>query len=142
MKPPQSENSATSSGNWRPPVAGEHRSPCPALNALANGGHIPRSGIVTSAEIVAAAEAQLGIAPSFTESLVRTAMDQLGRPGPDGVKVLNLADLAEHGVIEHDASLTRKDAHRGSNVEVCEPLVDQLVALSKDQKTLTLEDLA
>lgn len=30
--------------DWRAPVAGELRSPCPALNALANHGILPRDG--------------------------------------------------------------------------------------------------
>ena len=31
-------------GNWHPPVSGEVRSPCPALNSLANHGIINHDG--------------------------------------------------------------------------------------------------
>ena len=70
------------------------------------------------------------------------ALGKLGKPGPDGEKVLDLADLALHGFIEHDASLTRRDARNGDAVELVKPLLDQLLSLSKDGKTLTREDLA
>jgi hypothetical protein len=30
--------------DWRAPVPGDLRSPCPALNALANHGFLPRDG--------------------------------------------------------------------------------------------------
>lgn len=143
MNPPGDENATSSSqGEWRSPEPGAHRGPCPALNALANGGHIPRDGKATVAELVKAMESALGIAPSIGANLANQAMDHLGKPGPNGAKVLSLADLAEHGFIEHDASLTRRDAHKGDAAEVLPALIEQLVALSKDGKTLTLEDMA
>src|SRR5262249_245210 len=124
------------------PEPGEHRSPCPALNSLANGGHIPRDGKATMAELVKAMNEQLGISPSIGEKLAEQAMNRYGKPGPDGVPVLCLSDRAEHGFIEHDASLTRRDAHKGDAMELLPSLIDQLVSLSKDGKTLTLEDMA
>ncbi len=130
------------SNEWQRPGPGNHRSPCPALNALANGGYLPRDGVVTVAELVRAMETVLGLAPSAGEPVARLAMSRLGKPGPGGEDVLLLSDLALHGFIEHDASLTRRDARKGDAVEVLVPLVDQLVALSQDGKTLTLEDLA
>ena len=86
-------------------------------------------------------ETVLGLSPAVGGSIAKIAMDRLGKPGPDGVEVLLLSDLALHGFIEHDASLTRRDARNGDAAEVLLPLVDQLVALSQDGKTLTLEDL-
>jgi hypothetical protein len=129
-------------GEWRKPEPGEHRAPCPALNSLANGGHIPRDGKATKAQLVRAIEEQFGLSPAIGSKLADQAMSKHGKPGPDGVPVLCLSDLAEHGFIEHDASLTRRDARNGDAVEIVEPLIDQLVSLSKDGKTLTLEDMA
>jgi hypothetical protein len=136
------ENSTTSSTEWRRPVPGEHRSPCPGLNALANGGHTPRSGEATVTQLVDAMEQRFGLARSIGAVLAKAAMKRLGKAGPDGVQVLNLADLVMHGFIEHDASLTRRDARAGDAGEFVQSLFDQLVSLSKDKKTLTLEDLA
>jgi len=122
--------------------AGEHRGPCPALNALANDGYLPRDGKVTVDQLVHALHERLGIATSIGTLLAKVAMAKLGTPGEGGTRVLDLADLVEHGFIEHDASLTRPDSRDGDAAAVCPPLLDQLVSLSQDGKTLTLEDLA
>jgi hypothetical protein len=124
------------------PRSREHRGPCPALNALANDGYLPRSGKVTVVELVHAMRERLGIAPSLGFLLAKVAMARLGVPAEGGVRVLDLADLVEHGFIEHDASLTRLDFREGNSAELSPPLLDQLVSLTKDGKTLTLEDLA
>jgi peroxidase family protein len=122
--------------------ADEHRGPCPALNALANEGYLPRSGRVTVDHLVQALHERLGITPSIGMLLAKVAMARLGKTGEDGARVLDLADLALHGFIEHDASLTRVDAHEGDAAELSPPLLDQLCSLSKDGQTLSLEDLA
>lgn len=141
MNPPRNESSTPPQGEWRPAEPGDSRGPCPALNALANGGHIPHDGVATVAQLVDGIESALGIVPSIGELLANMAMNRLGKPGPDGKKVLHLKDLEEHGFIEHDASLTRRDAHNGDAVEVLPALIEQIVSLSKDGKTLTLDDL-
>jgi hypothetical protein len=133
---------STSPAGWRRPAPGEHRSPCPALNSLANGGHLPRDGRVTAEPLVRALRVHFGLLPSIGGLLARAALKRLGKDGPDGVKMLDLADLAEHGFIEHDASLTRRDARKGDAVETVKPLLDQLLSLSADGKTLTRDDLA
>lgn len=120
----------------------EHRGPCPALNALANDGYLPSDGKVTVDQLVHALYERLGIAKSIGTLLAKVAMAKLGMPGEGGTRVLDLADLVQHGFIEHDASLTRPDSRDGDAAPVCPPLVDQLVSLSQDGKTLTLEDLA
>jgi hypothetical protein len=141
MNTPKNESSTTPQGEWRPAAPSDSRGPCPALNALANGGHIPHDGVATVAQLVAGIESALGVMPSVGKLLANAAMSKLGKPGPDGVKVLSLKDLSDHGFLEHDASLTRRDARKGDAVEVLPSLVEQMVSLSKDGKTLTLEDL-
>jgi hypothetical protein len=127
---------------WQKPGPGDHRCPCPALNSLANGGILPHDGVVTVADLVQAMQTGLGLSPLVGRVIATMAMNKLGKPGPNGVDVLVLSDLDVHGFLEHDASLTRRDARNGNAVEVLVPLVDQLVALSQDKKTLTLDDLA
>jgi len=135
--------SAPAKGVWRGPLPGEQRSPCPALNSLANGGYLPRDGQgLTAAQLVESLRVHLGILPNVGGVLAKMALEKLGKEGPGGTRVLDLAALAKHGVIEHDASLTRRDAHRGDQAELVKSLVDQLVSLSRDGKTLTKEDLA
>ncbi len=132
----------TRANGWHKPDGTEHRSPCPALNALANEGHIPRSGTgITAAHLTIAMERYLGLVPGIGAKLAKAAIAKLGTPGPDG-NLLDLADLRLHGFIEHDASLTRRDARDGDATTLATPLLDQLLALSQDGKTITREDLA
>jgi Peroxidase, family 2 len=122
--------------------AGERRGPCPALNALANEGALPRSGRVTVDQLVKALHERLGIAPSIGTLLAKAAMARLGKVVEGGERVLDLSDLVLHGFIEHDASLTRCDAREGDAAALSPPLLDQLLSLSKDGQSLSLEDLA
>jgi hypothetical protein len=128
-------------GTWSAPRPGDSRGPCPALNSLANEGRLPRDGRVTEAQLVDAMQRRLGIPPVLGARLAKLAVGRLGTRGPDGVKVLSLLDLGLHGFIEHDASLSRRDAREGNAVEVVPALVDQLTAQSSDGRMLTLEDI-
>lgn len=66
-----------------------------------------------------------------------------GQKDASGRPVLDLDQLALHGAIEHDVSLTRRDAaQKEGNCVRQEDLVDDLLAASKDGKMLTREDLA
>ncbi|HND09080.1 MAG TPA: hypothetical protein PKI49_04950 [Pseudomonadota bacterium] len=134
-----SQNNAT---DWQPAQPGEGRSPCPALNSLANGGHLPRNGIASRSQLITAIVGQLGISTEFANTLANAALEKFGKPGDGGEQVLHLQDLCQHGKLEHDASLTRQDAHAGDHAKVDPSLVEQLLSLSKNGQTLTLDDLA
>jgi hypothetical protein len=70
-------------------------------------------------------------------------MRRAGQVDNKGRKVLDLNQLALHGVVEHDISLTRRDYHQGEgNLEIQPDLLRDLLACSKDGVTLTIEDLA
>ncbi|CAE6345030.1 unnamed protein product [Rhizoctonia solani] len=86
-------------GDWgvfQPPRAGDARSPCPAINALANH--------------------ELGEAVGDTYNLAPTLCAQVPWltakflfAGRDWKEKMTLDDLNAHGAIEHDASYTRAD---------------------------------
>ena len=61
----------------------------------------------------------------------------------DGRRYINLVDLATHGAIEHDISLTRRDvAQDAGNNDYQKDLLDKMLSYSSDGgKTLTVEDL-
>lgn len=60
----------------------------------------------------------------------------------DGKKYLNLEDLASHGAIEHDISLSRRDVgQKAGNNALQEDLVTEMLDYSFDGVTLTTEDL-
>ncbi|KAH9814557.1 hypothetical protein DFH28DRAFT_1082765 [Melampsora americana] len=83
------------------------RSPCPALNALANHGIINPSGRDLSFhQITSALSRTYNLSPTLAMQLLLGAYPIL-----DGRKTINLSDLSTHGVIEHDASLLRPDLY-------------------------------
>ncbi|KAJ6781829.1 hypothetical protein PWT90_08775 [Aphanocladium album] len=70
-------------------------------------------------------------------------MWKAGQCDANGEKYLNLDQLAEPGIMEHDISLTRLDHAQGDNTTVQPPLVKALLASSSDGgHTLTAENLA
>ncbi|QDS71936.1 hypothetical protein FKW77_000740 [Venturia effusa] len=105
-------------------AAGDSRSPCPALNTLANHGILPRDGRNITAEM-------------FTTAITNTYnIDSifgylLGHGGVPAVSItatsINLEDLNQHDAIEHDASLTRDDARSGDNHSIRPELLQALL---------------
>ena len=122
--------------------AAPQRGPCPVLNALANDGVLPTTGMVTKDDIVRALEDRLNVPRSISRVAAQRAVEKLAKPRPPRPPLLSLAALALHGFIEHDASLTRRDARFGDQRELVRPLLDQLLAMSEDGLRLTLDDLA
>lgn len=61
----------------------------------------------------------------------------------DGQRYINLVDLASHGAIEHDISLTRRDVDQDAgNNDPQQDLIEMMLGFSSDGgKTLTVEDL-
>jgi len=87
------------------------RGPCPALNALANQGYLPRDGKnLTILQVEEALMISLHQTRALASSIARP-LNQILRP--DGT--FNLVDMRRHNVIEHDASMTRLDARQGDN---------------------------
>ncbi|RLN92230.1 hypothetical protein BBJ28_00003239 [Nothophytophthora sp. Chile5] len=114
-------------------TAAYHRSPCPALNSLANHGHIPRDGKQLTPEILHQALRKVfnlddGLATRLTQVLPVT---------------LTLADLSVHGFIEHDASLVHDDtAFKRDPSQVNETLADALFASASSDAVLTKRTMA
>lgn len=70
-------------------------------------------------------------------------MCKAGQRDANGEKYLNLDQLADPGILEHDISLTRLDHAQGDNTIVQPQLVQALLASSSDGgRTLTDENLA
>ncbi|KAJ1303533.1 hypothetical protein OPQ81_011718 [Rhizoctonia solani] len=96
-------------GNFQPPRPGDARSPCPALNALANHGIIPRDGRgITWKELGEACEKVYNLSPTLCKQ-VPWLTAKFIFAGRDWNETMTLDDLNAHGGIEHDASYTRAD---------------------------------
>ncbi|TYZ60811.1 hypothetical protein PybrP1_004011 [[Pythium] brassicae (nom. inval.)] len=81
------------------------RSPCPALNALANHGYIARNGQnISLTELTDAIMSVFNVGADLAAALTSQS------PGFP----LNLDVLSTHNLIEHDASLVHSDAHFGN----------------------------
>ncbi|KAJ7911123.1 Chloroperoxidase [Mycena leptocephala] len=98
-------------GKWPefvPPREGDSRSPCPALNALANHGVLPHDGRnIKFTELAHVARTSFNFAPTFCRFVPSLMADLLHKNYSKDT--CDLADLKLHNGIEHDASLTRQD---------------------------------
>lgn len=82
-----------------------HRSPCPALNVLANHGYIPRDGKMITPRLLEKSLIKVyNLDPALAGFLVSTLPDQF-----------TLADLGVHNFVEHDASLIHDDSSTGED---------------------------
>jgi len=94
------------------------RSPCPALNALANEGLLPRSGRnITIAQTVAAFSTGLNFAADVITSFAATAIAQCSNITNTTCTSFDLDMLNVPHAAEHDGSLSREDFNfgRGNN---------------------------
>ncbi|KAG8998799.1 hypothetical protein FRB94_006647 [Tulasnella sp. JGI-2019a] len=128
------------------PLQDDSRSPCTALNALANHGILPRNGRqITYQMMIDAIRNAYNLAPTLAEQLTASAflLDQ-------GRGWIDLHDLNATNVVQHDASLTRPDIAFCPDQSYPHPkLVDRMLACatgrprgSGTKPRLTSADLA
>ncbi|KAF5384451.1 hypothetical protein D9615_003404 [Tricholomella constricta] len=137
-------------GKWPefiPPKEGDSRCSCPALNAIANHGILPRDGRnISFKELNHTIRATYNFAPTFCFFVPNFAANMLGRKYSKDR--FDLADLDLHNGIEHDASLVRRDTHFEPNqATIHVPYVKELLesATGKDsdgKALLTIPDLS
>ncbi|KAJ3218274.1 hypothetical protein HDU67_006247 [Dinochytrium kinnereticum] len=113
--------------------------PCPFVNSFVNHGILPRHGM-TKEQLTHAMKDIMKLDSSSTSFFTSSALDA-GYTDQDGVKRVDVGNLRPHGVLEHDASMTRDDAALGDNVHVNLTMYNQLRSLSQDSTHITLEDL-
>jgi hypothetical protein len=137
-------------GKWPeyiPPKDGDSRCCCPALNALANHGLLPRDGRnISFKEAGRLCYDVFNFSPSFSYYTANFAATTLNKSYSKGT--FDLEDLSLHNGIEHDASLTRLDyAFDKSQGKPHLPYIRELLdyASGKDKEgnvLFTSEDLA
>ncbi|KAH6645323.1 Peroxidase, family 2-domain-containing protein [Truncatella angustata] len=94
---------------WAPAGDGDLRSPCPVMNTLANHDFVPHSGRnITEPILVKACKEAFNISNSFAANIFKNGI--VSNPAPNAT-FFDLDMLHHtHGVIEHDGSLSRRDA--------------------------------
>jgi len=92
---------------------GDARSPCPALNTLANHGVLPRNGrSITPNMLTTSIQTVYNIDATFGWLLGHSTIPLVANLSATSI---NLDDLNLHDAIEHDASLSRNDFANGDN---------------------------
>ncbi|KAG7088824.1 hypothetical protein E1B28_012780 [Marasmius oreades] len=108
--------------SWQAPGPNDSRGPCPGLNTLANHGFLPRDGRNISISTILKA----GYEGYHIEAEILTLAAKVGLLTSDQPTTFALNDLKAHGVIEHDASLSRQDVALGDNVRFNETIFSTL----------------
>ncbi|KAH6647005.1 Chloroperoxidase [Truncatella angustata] len=94
-----------------PPTAGDSRSACPMLNAMANHGILPHDGRnITFQELNKKVRETFNFASSFCFFVPKFSADFLNKSYWNDRFDLEELNLHSDKAIEHDASLTRHDA--------------------------------
>lgn len=106
---------------WQAPEPNDVRSPCPALNALANHGFLPRDGRKITLPML---EHALPVALNVDVELARFFFNGAVKFGLTRDGMFDLSDLNAHNAIEHDGSLSRADAHTGDNYSFNQEIFD------------------
>jgi len=126
---------------WRRAAEGEVRSPCPALNTLANHGHLPRNGKAITPDMFSTAIENV----YNVDSLMGYLFGHLAIPSVANnswtTQTLDLDHLNLHDGIEHDASLSRNDFVQGDNHSLQPKLLEALLA-DAEGEFITAESLA
>ncbi|THH09789.1 heme-thiolate peroxidase [Bondarzewia mesenterica] len=139
-------------GKWPEYVApkeGDSRCSCPAINALANHGILPRDGRnVPIRMLTPTLRSTYNVAPTFCVFVPRYIAQILRRSYLNDT--FDLADIDVHNGIEHDGSLTREDTRFSPDQSrPSVPLVKELLASASGpplpgstDPTLTAADLS
>ncbi|KAF9075626.1 Cloroperoxidase [Rhodocollybia butyracea] len=126
--------------SFRAPQKGDARSPCPALNALANHGFINHSGKnISASSLISSLTSVYHLSTPLAATMTSVASLCCG----DIFTGISLEGLAAHNKIEHDASLVHDNAAPGARyapTDVNWKLVNDLV--TRYSAGMGLEDLA
>ncbi|KAJ7586847.1 Chloroperoxidase [Mycena floridula] len=107
---------------WIAPKSTDLRSPCPALNTLANHGFLPRDGKGLTQDLVIKASGDgFNVAPELLFLAAR-----LGLSSSTDLNTFTLDDIKLYNSIEHDASLSRGDFALGDNLHFNETIYQTL----------------
>ncbi|RLN06694.1 hypothetical protein BBJ28_00003028 [Nothophytophthora sp. Chile5] len=114
-------------------TAAYRRSPCPALNSLANHGYLPRNGQnVTKTGLKDAIMSVYNMGWAAATVQVDAVPD-----------TFSLDYLSTHNMIEHDASLVHADVYYGFDpMAVNSTLAEELFARADDQGMITTRAVA
>ncbi|OJJ55481.1 hypothetical protein ASPSYDRAFT_183585 [Aspergillus sydowii CBS 593.65] len=143
---------------------GDQRGPCPGLNALANHGYIPRSGVVSFTEVIGAINKVYGMGVDLAMILATMGLVWVGNPlsinpgfsiggrdtGVNNILGNGLGLLGEpqgltgsHNFVESDSSNTRDDIYvTGDASTMNMTLFREWYAMADENGTFSLDIMA
>ncbi|KAJ5463286.1 hypothetical protein N7475_008230 [Penicillium sp. IBT 31633x] len=147
-----SPSQALKKGEYCPAASEDLRSPCPALNSLANHGLIPRDGRNITADQLKDALQHIGVGVDIRHILVKRAftvhdetshigLRNPGQVNESGIPVLDLDQTGRPHAVEHDVSLSREDRTLGDCIKPDPHLVDSLVQYPGNKGSFAISDL-
>jgi hypothetical protein len=107
-------------------------SPCPMFNTLANYKLLPKENITNSMIKKAFNDVEADFLVANVGSLIFKLSFDIAK---------NLRATGEHGVIEHDISLTREDYNIGNSINFNKKRFNKMVKFSSDGKNFTISDI-
>ncbi|KAI8607999.1 Chloroperoxidase, partial [Chytriomyces sp. MP71] len=141
---------------WQPAGPTDKRSPCPAINTLANHGYLPRDGLGVTAAMLQTVMPQVygidvAVIKTLTDSDFKLETDNTSLLVNTGVlnateynatpQYLNLDDLKKHNRNEHDASLSRLDSYFNASQDLDMARFQRLYTASSDGQVLNKYDV-
>ncbi|KIK65154.1 hypothetical protein GYMLUDRAFT_71040 [Collybiopsis luxurians FD-317 M1] len=112
-----------SAHQWEAPGPNDSRGPCPGLNTLANHAFLPRNGSNITVPVVLKA---INDGFNFKPINIMRVAAKLGLLTTDAEDNFSLSELALHGTLEHDVSLSRNDFALGDNIHFNETVFSTL----------------
>ncbi|KAI8905904.1 hypothetical protein EDD86DRAFT_211066 [Gorgonomyces haynaldii] len=107
------------------------------MNTMANMGFFPRSGKnITDQTVKDVFLNVLGVGTDISDFFLNAVKEAKNADG-----TLSLDKINRHGLVEHDASLVRRDINVNPTNQIDPVLVNAIVAAAKDGKFLTPNDL-
>ncbi|KAH7402767.1 Peroxidase, family 2-domain-containing protein [Pyrenochaeta sp. MPI-SDFR-AT-0127] len=127
--------------DWQPPTDDDVRSPCPALNSLANHGILPRDGRrITIPILVEKLGKGVNLSAETATTLGMAAL-RLSKDPSSGA--FDLDDLKKHNGIEHDGSLSRKDFDLGGEEQdFCPEVFEETLSYYGGATEIGLKEVA
>ncbi|KAK4244523.1 Chloroperoxidase [Corynascus novoguineensis] len=118
----------------------EVRGPCPMLNTLTNHGFLPHDGKdITREQTQNALFEALNINKTLASFLFDFALTTNPKKN---ATTFSLNDLANHNILEHDASLSRTDAFFGNVLQFNQTIFDETKSYWTNEETLDIKDAA
>jgi hypothetical protein len=117
------------------------RTPCPALNCLANHGYLPHDGKnMSDKQLVGAVVAVFGLSEKDATRILQYTKKL---NGCEKEAKFSFAALTAHNAVEHDASLFHCDYALSADHDAASAeLLEDLIRLSRDGKMVGWEELA